>query len=73
LVALGARLLVTGRSCIESFAGCDPSVAFRPGCHATIGVTFVLDFADRSVTAPMTLRETYPDTPRPSGSTTRVT
>src|SRR5262245_45539828 len=61
MVSPAGSLLGRGRSCIGSFEGCDPSVAFRPGCHATIGVTFVLDFADGSLTAPMTLREVYPD------------
>lgn len=61
MVSPGGSVLGSGRSCIGSFEGCDPSVEFHPGCHATIGVTFVLDFADGSVVAPMTLREQYPD------------
>jgi len=61
MVSPAGSLLGRGRSCMGSFDGCDPSVSFRPGCHATISVTFVLDFADGSLTAPMTLREVYPD------------
>ena len=61
MVSPDGSVLGTGRSCVGSSVGCDPSVDFHPGCHDTIGTTFVLDFADGSLVAPMTLREQYPD------------
>jgi hypothetical protein len=61
MVSSAGDFLGTGRSCVGSSGGCDPSVDFHRGCHATIHATFDLDFADGSVVAPMTLREEYPD------------
>jgi hypothetical protein len=59
MISPAGALLGTGVSCILSSAGCDPFVAFVPGCHSTTEARFELHFANGSVTAPMKLFELY--------------
>jgi hypothetical protein len=55
MVGPGGAPLGTGRSCVRKLVGCE----FAAGCKARVRATFVLDFADGSVTARMDLRERW--------------
>jgi hypothetical protein len=56
MVGPDGSTLGSGRSCVRSQTGCE----FAAGCKARVRATFVLDLACGSITARVTLRETWP-------------
>ena len=59
LVSPRGVVLGTGTSCVQGWAGAPCPEIAPPGCNQKTLATFVLNFADGSITAPMTLDETF--------------
>jgi len=59
LVSPHGDLLGAGTSCVQGWAGVPCPEVAPPGCHQTTLATFTFNFAEGSITAPMTLEETF--------------
>ena len=59
LVSPQGNLLGAGTSCVQGWAGVPCPEVAPPGCHQTTLATFTFTFAEGSITAPMTLDETF--------------
>ena len=59
LVSPGGDQLGTGISCVQGFVGAPCPEVAPLGCRQQTVATFVLTFAEGSITAPMTLNETF--------------
>ena len=59
LVSPQGALLGAGTSCVQGWAGVPCPEVAPPGCHQTTLATFTFNFAEGSITAPMTLDETF--------------
>ena len=59
LVSPGGDVLGTGTSCVQGWDGMPCPEVAPPGCHQVTLATFTFNFADGSITAPMSIDETF--------------